>query len=55
MKKRIKVEVKKERARVPVPQKPPKAEESVKAYNRRKIKAETSRLISGKGDTGGKK
>ncbi|MGE5498984.1 MAG: hypothetical protein ACM3Q2_12965 [Syntrophothermus sp.] len=55
MKKKITLEVKKERTRVPVPQKPPKAEESKKAYNRRKMREETSRLISGKGDRGGKK
>ncbi|MEI7812869.1 MAG: hypothetical protein WCJ01_10660 [Ignavibacteria bacterium] len=44
MAKRIKISITKEKKRVPVPQKPPKVEEPLHEYNRRRIKKETGKL-----------
>jgi hypothetical protein len=38
MKEKEKIKIEKKKRRVPVPQKPPKTEESRKAYNRKKEK-----------------
>ncbi|WP_337866191.1 hypothetical protein [Ignavibacterium sp.] len=45
MKKKIKITVKKEKGRIPVPQKPPKIEEKSKAYKRTKAKREAKEKI----------
>lgn len=45
MKKKIKITVKKEKGRIPVPQKPPKVEEKPKAYKRTKAKREAKEKI----------
>lgn len=45
MKKKIKITLKKEKGRIPVPQKPPKVEENPKAYKRTKAKKEAKEKI----------
>lgn len=45
-KQKIKIVVKKQQTRIPVPQKPPKVEEKPKAYKRSKAKKETKEKIA---------
>lgn len=45
MKKKIKIVVKKQQTRIPVPQKPPKVEEKPKAYKRTRTNKETKEKI----------
>jgi hypothetical protein len=46
MSKKPETKTKRDKVRIPVPQKPPKAEESPKSYNRRKVNKETKDIIS---------
>lgn len=43
MAKKEKIEIRKKKVRIPVPQKPPKTEEDKKAYNRKKEKEKLRR------------
>ncbi|MDP4173938.1 MAG: hypothetical protein Q8933_08220 [Bacteroidota bacterium] len=45
---KTKIEVKKDKKRIPLPQKPPKVEETKKKYNRQKSKKEVKTLLEEK-------
>jgi hypothetical protein len=47
MVKKEKIEVEKKKKRIPVPKKPPKVEESKKAYDRKKEKEKIKKIIRG--------
>ncbi|MGE5680034.1 MAG: hypothetical protein ACM34K_04060 [Bacillota bacterium] len=50
MVKKIQIKVKKQKARIPVPQKPPKVEESKDKYNRQKTKKQTRDILLREGE-----
>ncbi|MDP4115154.1 MAG: hypothetical protein Q8903_03420 [Bacteroidota bacterium] len=44
----MKIEIKKDKKRIPLPQKPPKVEENKSAYNRKKEKAKLKKIVTDK-------
>lgn len=51
--KKVKISIKKKKKRIPIPQKPPKAEDSPKAYNRKREKKSVKKKIQEEAFTDG--